>query len=150
MAISSKALNLKKEDPRPLIICQNVLHFDRRYTIPREYIIPCMVNGCDCGNLCGWVATCNKCGDVIHYCPWGCSWGIKMDKDVCQRYACRDPGTLSEISSYIQYHGYAYHFGCHRTYEFDPLSNPNFKNMKILDIEKYKKQYIKEIMSLDL
>ena len=120
MALSKEAVEFKRLHNKPTFYCPSKKHYLSRNVLEPKYIHPCNIKNCECRGNCGWVATCNLCGDYLHYCLWGCSYGIPIDKYKMGFLLC-DPHSNKPIENKIRFHGYTYHFGGDRSLEYDTL-----------------------------
>lgn len=66
------------ERKKPIFYCPSHKVGNIHFPFKEDDIFECIIPGCFCGNICGWVATCGVCGRVIHNCIHGCKKGIPL------------------------------------------------------------------------
>ena len=76
--IHNKRRHEWKSGIKPIFYCPSHKVGNIYYPFPEERVFRCTIEGCPCVVGCGWIATCEICGKVIHNCIHGCKKGIPI------------------------------------------------------------------------
>jgi len=103
----------KQKEQKPYFYCTSKRHFNSRHHIPYDNIQKCTMPDCFCGQLNGWVATCEGCGTVIHNCLWGCG-----NRGIPVLVTRRKAWAKGVEGADLRLHQQVYHIGHPLTLEF--------------------------------